>query len=168
MSNGELLDRSRQLAREELDAIRWEALNVPLSDETKNNYEPLLCWVCEEDLLGARLGNVVWAKNSDQVVTPRYTDVFWVCKGGCDKVMQAALHVLKYSSPWADVKDLKNPLEHKRWAEVTSRQIERGEISETAAAKISELLRITAPLADREPTPEDLARFQQILDLRSL
>ncbi len=54
MDNEELRDRSRQLAREELDAVRWEALNVPLPDETRNNYEPLPCHVCGADLLETR------------------------------------------------------------------------------------------------------------------
>src|SRR3954469_39025 len=126
MNNDELRDRSRQLAREDLDATRWAGLNAPLPDETTNNYEPLLCWVCEEDLLRARLGNVVWAVNPDSAATPRYTDLVWVCKGLCDKFVQAILRDEGYWAPWADVEDLKNPLEHQRWTEVTSRQIERG------------------------------------------
>jgi hypothetical protein len=162
MDNEELRDRSRQLAREVLDVILSADLNVPLPDEATNNYESLACQVCKANLLETRWGNFVWAENLDRPAIPRFVDAYWVCKGGCDKLLQAALRVLKYSFPWADINDLINPLDHKRWDKGTSRLINRGVISETAAVKVEEFKSIVAPLAARKSTEEDIARFRHL------
>ncbi len=121
------------------------------------------CHVCGVDLLETRWGNFVWAENTNRSAPPRYVDFYWLCKGLCDKFVQAELRVLNYWYPWKGLDELTNPLEYARWVKVTSRLIDRGEYSETAAAKVEELKRIIGPIADREPTAKDVERFQEIL-----
>jgi hypothetical protein len=138
-------------------------LNGKNQGRVENNYEPLLCEVCGADLLETRWANFVWAKNTNRAATYRYVDFYWVCKGQCDNFVQDVLRDEGYWAPWKGLDELTNPLEYARWVEVTSRLIDRGEYSETAAAKVEELKRIIGPIADREPTAKDVERFQEIL-----
>ncbi len=128
----------------------------------KNDYEPLACELCHKDLLETGMGNCVWAGSWDQAATLRYADVYCVCKGRCDMLLQAALHDAKYSASWIGIDELMNPLMYERWDRATSRLIDQGAVSVAAIAKVEELKRIVAPIADREPTEQDLARFREI------
>jgi hypothetical protein len=169
MDNDESRERSRQLAREDQETVRPADLKVPLSDETGNDYQPLWCQVCKKvDLLETGWGNFVWAENTNRSAPPRYVDFYWVCKGLCDKFVQAELRVLKYWYPWKGLDELTNPLEYARWVKVTSHLIDRGEYSETAAAKIEDLKRIIGPIADREPTAKDVERYHMIIMVDNL
>lgn len=135
---------------------------------TANEYESLVCWVCDADLLETGWGNCVWAEIPDLAAIPRFVDVYCVCRGRCDKWVQTCLRVENLQARWISLNELTNPLEHKYWEEATSRRIDRGEYSEAAAVKISRVLKTMAPFASREPTEQDIIRFQQLRSLDGL
>lgn len=131
-------------------------------DKTTNDYEPLVCMLCPTNLLETGLGNCVWAENLDRTATYRFAYVFWVCKGRCYMLLQSALYAEKYLASWIGIDELMNPLEYERWDRATSYLIDQDEVSVAATAKVEELKRIVAQVADREPTEQDIARFREI------
>lgn len=125
-------------------------------------HEPLVCECCERDILETESGNFVWIKNPDRNSTVRFVGAYSACKGTCDKVMQVKFGVDRVPTGWTGINELMNPLEFERWSKATSRLIDRGELSAPVAIKVRELRRIVAPVADREPTEEDIIEYQEL------
>lgn len=161
MDNDELRDWPHQLAREEQETVRPADLNVPLSDETGNDYQPLSCECGADMLKTGNGGNFVWVMNPDQAATIGRVAAYWAC-WECEKKIRADLYVAGYATDWKGIEELLNPLEHKRWNDLFSRLIDQGKVSESAAAKMREFKNIVAPLVDREPTEQDIVRFEQL------
>lgn len=84
-----------------------------------SEYYPLRCKVCGKDLLQRDIldhyqGIVVFVQDlqyHENSWKHKYTDIYCVCKGKCDRKMEAAARAHGYVTSWNDISDLVIPIE---------------------------------------------------------
>lgn len=85
-----------------------------------SKYAPLRCKVCGKDLLHRDIldkykGIVVFVQDMDYYECNdgknKYTEVYSVCKGTCDKKMEVLARPYKYITGWNDISDLVIPVQ---------------------------------------------------------
>lgn len=131
-------------------------------------YVPLECEVCSKDVLAESLRTPYQANIivSTPTKSPRdKTNVYVVCKGECDKIMQERLRYKGETSMWEDVGDLVNPALFLKSIMAYMNQLHRGEdvYSEEAHAGMKRAYLALAQRTLRDITEEDAKRFADSL-----
>jgi DNA helicase II / ATP-dependent DNA helicase PcrA len=97
-------------------------------------YEPLPCDVCGKDLLEELHRKdyqaiIVLDSTHDEKYTKRFVhDLFWVCKGDCDRKISARIRSTRnHVDSWEDISDLDIPLKFLGWIFANLNTIRSGE-----------------------------------------
>jgi len=129
----------------------------------------LFCKYCEKDLLDPKSGIVVvWRRfdrdESENLIEKEITDVYWCCKGECDKILAANQRQPDYLDGWEDIPDLCIPTLYLRWIAALMNQQHRGiRFRDQALEKMKELLIILFPYVCRDQTTKEKERIGRLL-----
>lgn len=148
---------------------KWN-LNTPNPIINKNKkYEPLLCMNCGKDILHDKSGLVafVYKRNlvNEEHVT-EYIDLYWACKGNCDRVLQSSYDE---ATEWEDFQDLSIPLIFMRWCIATINGLYSGRVvfNDEAIERFKEFTIKMSQLVFQETTDEQWERINSLMDIPS-
>jgi hypothetical protein len=83
-----------------------------------DDQDSLYCENCSKDLLNPPGGIVVLWEEYDprnRATTKKYKDIYWCCKGYCDKVLSQKYGRERLTDGWEDIEDLVVPFVYARW-----------------------------------------------------
>lgn len=97
--------------------ISYEKIDYKRPSNLLSEYNPLNCANCGTDLLSKELvdsykGIVVFVKKRGLSISEtRYEDLYWCCKGECDKSLES-LYPNDYITQWEDISDVVIPVKY--------------------------------------------------------
>jgi len=125
--------------------LRWRNLGKGAT-RVWGEVEPLTCCQCGKDILleDNAVVVLVYGPKEDNEITRRYiTDVYWACKGKCDKIlMDKYSHMI--TGVWEDLGDIKIPYFYMRWLNYIINRIRDGSDIYTDDAFQKQIIFITA------------------------
>lgn len=143
----------------------WRKRNEREPAQVFDEYSPLQCAVCGTDLLPHKSGNValVMEWNDDSSIH-RIIDVYWACRGRCDRIMD---HKYRQVSAWESIEDLSLPVVYVRWFISTFNNLRLGRwvFSDEAFEKYKEFTICMSQIVVRETTPEQWQRIRELTDI---
>jgi hypothetical protein len=124
----------------------------------------LHCNVCGKDLLKDRDGIVALAEqltNDNKIQT---VDMYWACRGKCDRALEVTFEKRGFITSWEDISDLSIPLVFMRWVIAAMNGIRGGsrEFSDEAYDKFREFTFAVAQLVVRETSDEERERIESL------
>jgi hypothetical protein len=141
--------------------------NSPRPARVFGEYDPLACSVCGKDLLQDRSGviglAIKFVDNKKHVL-----DVYWACRGHCDRVKQQEIwHSLETSTGWEGLDDLSIPLVYVRWFISTFNNLRNGDevFTDEAFEKFKEFTMAVSQIVVRETTAEQWQRLEQLAEI---
>lgn len=86
----------------------------------EDEYVPLKCYACGKDLLETMYkhqysGIVVFLQDYTDETQPIIREVYWCCKGGCDRSLQLQRSAPNHITGWEDMDDLIIPVYFLDW-----------------------------------------------------
>jgi len=127
----------------------------------------LLCKHCGEDITEGRKGIVVeWSKNKEREDGSHFkhiNEVYWCCKGGCDRLLREERRGSGYIDGWEDIFDLRVPTMYIRWVMALLNQINgEYEYSTEAFEAQKALLLSLFPYISRNLTKKEVQRVMNL------
>ncbi len=125
------------------------------------------CNVCGKDLLAERdgiFGFVDKVTKGHQVET---VDVFWACRGQCDRLMESDFHKRGLVTGWEGIDDLSIPLVFIHWVITWMNSLRNGDrkFTDKAYEKFTEFTFAMSQLVVRETTEEERERIESLRDI---
>jgi hypothetical protein len=115
-----------------------------------DKYEPLECKSCGKDLLldmfkAGHKANLVRVESVGEDSSKNYVeDIYCVCKGECDNILQRRYREIGFMTSWTDLADLIIPIEYLRYLMATMNRLRAGiDIYKDAAFEKEKLILIT-------------------------
>lgn len=154
---------------------KWELKNHEPSN-LFYKYEPLACKCCGKDLLKDRTGIIVFIEDlsgkrsihdSDTKPVSKYIDIYWSCKGVCDRTLKGEYRKFDFIDGWEDISDIVIPGQYMRWLmAILNRMHENDdEYTDHAFAELKKFILRVSQLVLRRQSQRDI---QRILDLMSI
>jgi hypothetical protein len=86
----------------------------------EDSYVPLKCQACGKDILETMYekpynGIVVFLEDRTDFYNPKYVEVYWCCKGECDRKLRVAKESSNRITGWEDIGDLIIPVYFLDW-----------------------------------------------------
>lgn len=135
-------------------------------------YRALNCAVCGRDMLEARavvgyhgmIGFVRKPRKADQ--PEQVVDIYWACKGACDRSLDHVYQKRGLMVGWEDISDIAIPTFYLRWILGVANVLRAGttEYGDRAYDKLKEFLIAMAQRVMREMTEEERQRFKVLLE----
>jgi hypothetical protein len=135
-------------------------------------YIPLTCCICAKDLLlesgvNAYSGNIVFAETFNSEHPEPHdicTDLYTVCKGDCDRLLQKRLFKAGMAMPWKDIGDLLVPREFIDWTLMVLTEIRDAKLllTDKALEDLRRLIRAVSQKVLREMTETDIKLYKSI------
>ena len=121
----------------------------------------LYCNVYRKDLLKDRDGIVEFAQKSDANKSTIF-DMFWACRGECDRAMELAFHRRGLVTSWEGIDDLSIPLVFMKWVITAMNGLRSGNLifTDKAYEKFRWFTFAVAQLVVRETSEEEWDRIQ--------
>lgn len=140
-----------------------------------SEYLPLRCKVCGRDLLHRDIldkykGIIVFVQDMDYYHSNngknRYMDVYCVCKGQCDRKMEALAHSYRNITAWNDISDLVIPVQFLRFVIGIMNQIRNGKdiYTDDAYDNLKNIVISLAQITMKRQSEDDIKRVQLLLD----
>jgi hypothetical protein len=125
------------------------------------------CNVCNKDLLSERAGIFAFGNRVTKGRKVETVDVYWACKGECDRLLESSLHKRGLVTGWEDIDDLSIPLVYMHWTITWMNSLRKGEhkFTDEAYEKFSEFTFALAQLVVRETTEEERERIESLRDI---
>ncbi len=179
----QLFDRERiesdLLTRTDGCKLAKRYFRISFSAWSRENPEPadlfedqdsIFCEYCQKDLLKPKSGVVVWRSfnrdENENWIGEEITDVYWCCKGECDKTLRASHHQANHVDRWQDIPDLCIPTLYLRRVAMLMDQLHRGvRFQDRALEKMKELLITLFPFICREQTTKENERTALLFSL---
>jgi restriction endonuclease len=154
--------------------------NVSFSTWSRENPEPadlfedqdsLFCKYCQKDLLKPASGIVVvWTRfdrdENENWIEEEIIDVYWCCKGKCDKTLAASQRQANHVDRWQDIPDLCIPTLYLRRIATFMDQLHRGvKFRDEALEKTRELIITLFPFVCRDLTTKENERIALLFTL---
>ena len=130
--------------------------------------EPKLqCAYCHKDLLNPDLSGIIvlWERvQKDYEKEPQYyEDIYWCCKGHCDKSLSASRKGRGWIDGWEDIPDLIIPHVFIKWVTVSLNELKDGcQYSEEAFKKFKHFLLNIYPFVTRDLTSKEKERVETL------
>lgn len=139
-------------------------------------YCPLTCACCGRDMLEATAvvgysGLVGFARERRKAAKPeRIVDIYWACKGMCDRSMETYYHQRGLSVGWEDISDIAIPAWYLHWFFSMVNGIRDGstEYEDDAYDKLKAFIIAMSQRVLREMTEEEKKRFIELMDMPML
>jgi len=135
----------------------------PISD----SFVGLFCDVCGKDLLKERDGIIAFADELIDDKKIRTVDMYWACRGECDRALEQAFRKRGFATTWEDISDLMIPMVFMKWVITAMNSLRDGSLvfSDKAYKKFTELTFAVAQLVVRETSDEEIERLQSLRDV---
>ena len=141
-----------------------------------SKYSPLRCKVCGKDLLQRDIldnykGIVVFVQDmqyfDESNGKNKYTDVYCVCKGNCDRKMGAIARPYRNITGWNDVSDLVIPVQFLKFVIAIVNGIRNtGDIyTDEAYEKLKEIIISLAQITMKRQSKQDIRRAKSLAEL---
>ena len=153
----------------------FEELEMKSPTNLLAEYHPLRCKVCGRDLLQR---DVLDTYNGIMVLVQdtqyrrengknKYVDVYCVCKGSCDRKMEAAAWSGKYITGWNDISDLVIPVEFLKFviAIMNRLRAEADIYTEEAFNNLKEIIISLAQIVMKRQSERDIRRSKALSEL---
>lgn len=138
-----------------------------------NKYIPVRCDNCGKDLLENHheesfqgiVCNVEIRKKGEP---NRVVDVYFSCKGSCDKALEDKYHKrFGAITKWQDLTDLLVPIQYLKWIMATLNEIQYKKLdySEEAFSKTKEIILALSQVVMREMTEKELDRMRALAEI---
>jgi hypothetical protein len=140
----------------------WRNRNERAPSRVFDEYTPLACEVCGKDLLPHKSGNVALVTEwDDDNPGYRIIDVYWACRGRCDKIMD---HKYRQVTLWESIEDLSLPVVYVRWFVATFNNLRSGHwiFADDAFEKFKDFTICMSQIVVRETTPEQWERIREL------
>jgi hypothetical protein len=125
------------------------------------------CNVCGKDLMDERNGIFGFANRVVEGHKVETADVYWACRGECDRLLESRFDKRGLITGWEDIDDLSIPLVFMHWIITWMNSLRKGEhkFTEKAYEKFSEFTFAMAQLVVRETTEEERERIESLRDI---
>ena len=146
---------------------KWSPENPEPADLFEDQ-DSLFCEYCGNDLLKPKTGIVVvWTRyDKKSWIEEEITDVYWCCKGECDKTLRARQRQANHLDRWQDIPDLCIPTLYLRRIASLMDQFHRGvRFRDEALEKMKELLITLFPFVCRDQTAKENDRVALLFTL---
>lgn len=141
-----------------------------------SKYTPLKCKVCGRDLLKKDMidhysGILVFVQDMDAFegnnTVTKYTEVYCVCKGNCDRVMENRERPYSFLTSWEDISDLTISARFLKFImAVMNRMYQKLDIyTEDAFAQLKDIIILIAQITLKKHSEEDLERIRELSEL---
>jgi hypothetical protein len=163
MSNRDLKEIFRRFFPRSFKEYR-KATPSTISD----TYIGLYCNVCRKDLLKDRDGIVAFAEEfDDKKKIARTLDMYWACKGQCDRALEIKFEKRGLITSWEDISDLIIPMVFMKWVITAMNSFRQGTLvfTDPAYEKFTEFTFAVAQLIVRETTDEERERIEVLRDM---
>lgn len=127
----------------------------------------LYCNACGKDLLEDRDGIVAFAESLTDDNKIHTVDMYWACRGQCDRALELAFEKRGLMTSWEDISDLSIPLVFMKWV-ITAMNGVRADtytFTDVAYEKFKEFTFAIAQLVVRETSDEERERIQSLRDI---
>jgi len=128
----------------------------------------LFCNVCNKDLLKDRDGIVEIAEQLTNDNKIHIVDMYWACRGKCDRALEVTFEKRGFITSWEDISDLIIPIVFMKWVITAMNGIRDGShiiFSDKAYEKFREFTFAVAQLVVRETSDEERERIQSLRDI---
>jgi hypothetical protein len=125
------------------------------------------CSVCGKDLVRERNGIFAFGDRVGKGREVETVDVYWACRGQCDRLLESSFHKKGLITGWEDIDDLSIPLVFMHWTITWMNSLRGGEhkFTDEAYEKFSEFTFAMAQLVVRETTDEERERIESLRDI---
>ena len=141
-----------------------------------SKYEPLRCKVCGKDLLHRDMldkyeGIVVFVQDMDyyrcNAGKNKYTEVYCVCKGICDRKMEAIARSYGNITGWNDISDLVIPIQFLKFVLAIMNRIREYEdvYTDEAYGDLKNIIISLAQITMKGQSEKDINRVKSLLEL---
>lgn len=141
-----------------------------------SKYEPLRCKVCGKDLLHRDMldkyeGIVVFVQDMDyyrcNAGKNKYTEVYCVCKGICDRKMEAIARSYGNITGWNDISDLIIPVQFLKFVLAIMNRIREYEdvYTDEAYGELKNIIISLAQITMKGQSEKDINRVKSLLEL---
>lgn len=132
--------------------------------EISDSVVGLFCNVCGKDLLKGPHGTVEFAEQLTSDNKIHIVDMYWACKGTCNRTLQLAFEKRGFMTSWEDISDLIIPIVFMRWVIASMNGIRDGSdiFSDKAYEKFREFTFAVAQLVVRETSDEERERIESL------
>jgi len=137
-----------------------------------DEYLPLRCKVCgrdllQRDILDRYLGIVVFVRDKEYNEKNKYTDVYCVCKGECDRNMVKLERSRENVTGWNDISDLVIPIRFLKFVIALMNRIRSHEdvFTEEAYSNLKNTIISLAQTTMKRQSEEDIRRDKSLWDL---
>ncbi|WP_437989802.1 restriction endonuclease [Sorangium sp. So ce145] len=141
-----------------------------LTDE----YRPLSCAACGDDILkklhlrsyDALVGIARRREGGKDYIV----DVYWACKGRCDRAVSSVWHGKRVMTGWEDISDLVIPAWYVRWCLTIMSRLRNGYdvYEDKAYDRMKYLIVALGQRVFREQTEEEMARLKVLIEMPML
>lgn len=141
-----------------------------------SKYEPLRCKVCGKDLLHRDIldkyeGIVVFVQDRDYYRCnngkSKYTEIYCVCKGICDRKMESIAHSNGNITGWNDISDLVIPIQFLKFVlAIMNRIREYGDVyTDEAYENLKSIIISLAQITMKRQSENDINRVRSLSEL---
>jgi hypothetical protein len=119
-------------------------------------------------LLKDRDGIVAFAEEfDDKKKIARTLDMYWACKGQCDRALEIKFEKRGLITSWEDISDLIIPMVFMKWVITAMNSFRQGTLvfTDPAYEKFTEFTFAVAQLIVRETTDEERERIEVLRDM---
>lgn len=139
-------------------------------------YSPLRCKVCGKDLLQRDIldnykGIVVFVQDMQYYDKSngkhKYTDIYCVCKGDCDRKMESIARSYRNITSWNDISDLVIPVQFLKFViAIMNRMRNAGDIyTDEAYEKLKGIIIALAQITMKRQSEKDIRRAKSLAEL---
>lgn len=132
-----------------------------------DSFIELCCNVCGRDLLKDRDGIVAFVGQLTDDNKIHTVDMYWACRGKCDRALEVAFEKRGFITSWEDISDVIIPIVFMKWVITVMNSIRDGShiFSDKAYEKFREFTFAVAQLVARETSDEERERIQSLRDI---
>jgi len=149
---------------------KWKRENPPRA-RVLEGLTGLQCEYCGKDLLSEEEKSgivVIWriSRGDDQVTSEEVYDIYWACKGNCDRSLHPRYDRNDAISGWEDIPDICIPSVYLKWVMSLVNQLYQGtHFSPQALEKYKTILLETFPYVSRDLTTRERRHIDILMRL---
>lgn len=156
--------------------LSYNEIELKSPSNLLSKYEPLRCKVCGKDLLHRDMldkyeGIVVFVQDMDyyrcNAGKNKYTEVYCVCKGICDRKMEAIARSYGNITGWNDISDLVIPIQFLKFVLAIMNRIREYEdvYTDEAHGDLKNIIISLAQITMKGQSEKDINRVKSLLEL---
>ena len=148
---------------------KWKVEN-PNPAKVFSDEPSLRCKVCDKELLAEGKSGIItfWQdmKKGDYSKPDNIRQVFWTCRGHCDRVLKDHMRGTDLIDKWEDIADVTLPPVYAQWIMSTFNELRCGVVySDEAFGAPKEFMLNIYPFVVRHPSEKDKERISDLTEV---